>query len=134
MTNGLHSFSVRATDALGNVGPAQTYTWTVQVAAPPPPPVASIPAQNRLKTARDALELKNAQVSAGAQMYVQFAIDGLNRALEPTRWTTVGLRLNDQSRDTLSELRMATGWLYWADPDVRAATADPQTEIIRAMG
>lgn len=61
-------------------------------------------------------------------------IDTLNRALEPTRWTTVGLRLNDQSRDTLGEMRMATGWLYWADPDVRAATADQQTEIIRAVG
>jgi hypothetical protein len=35
LTLGSHTFSVNATDAAGNVGPAATYGWTIE--APPPP-------------------------------------------------------------------------------------------------
>jgi Big-like domain-containing protein len=33
-TDGDHTFAVRATDATGNTGPAATYTWTIDTAAP----------------------------------------------------------------------------------------------------
>jgi probable HAF family extracellular repeat protein len=127
---GRHTFSVRATDIDGNVGPAEAYSWTIKDPAPPPPP---IPAQARLAAARDSLALKKPQFPEATQQFVQFAIDALNRALEPSRWNSVGLALNVQSRDTLSQLRTAAGWLYWADTDVRNATNDEQTATIGAM-
>ena len=34
LTDGAHTFSVRATDALGNVGPVTSYTWTIDTVAP----------------------------------------------------------------------------------------------------
>jgi large repetitive protein len=40
---GMHTFSVRATDAAGNVGPTASYTWTVDTTAPAMPQLRSKP-------------------------------------------------------------------------------------------
>jgi len=39
LSNGLHTFLVRAIDALGNVGPAYGHSWTVNVPPPPATPI-----------------------------------------------------------------------------------------------
>jgi len=41
---GSHTFQVNATDAAGNTGPAASYTWTIDLTAPPAPTVLSGPA------------------------------------------------------------------------------------------
>jgi hypothetical protein len=41
---GSHTFSVEAKDAVGNVGPATSYTWTVDLTPPPAPSITAKPA------------------------------------------------------------------------------------------
>jgi large repetitive protein len=43
LTDGLHSFQVRATDGLGTTGPATVFDWTVDTVAPPAPAIAGGP-------------------------------------------------------------------------------------------
>jgi len=43
LAEGQHSFSVKATDAVGNVGPAASYSWTIDVTAPAAPAITSFP-------------------------------------------------------------------------------------------
>jgi hypothetical protein len=44
LAEGAHTFGVRAADALGNVGPAATYGWTIDTTGPPAPTIDSGPA------------------------------------------------------------------------------------------
>ncbi len=44
LLDGLHSFQVKATDSLGNTGPATIYEWVVDTHPPPPPTFGGGPA------------------------------------------------------------------------------------------
>lgn len=55
--------------------------------------------------------------------YVAYAIDELEEALAA-----------DDGLAALESMRMALGWLYWADEDLRDETAEEQLAIARAMG
>ena len=43
LAEGSHTFYVRATDTAGNVGPAASFSWTIDTTAPPTPTITSAP-------------------------------------------------------------------------------------------
>jgi hypothetical protein len=43
LSAGAHTFAVKAVDAAGNVGPAGSWTWTIDLIAPPTPTISSSP-------------------------------------------------------------------------------------------
>jgi hypothetical protein len=88
-----------------------------------------------LWTARDALATQaEAFADPYPRAYVNYAVANLNDALDPLRWNTGGLALSATGSQALASMRMAAGWLAWADSSVNEATVGQQRNILYAMG
>ena len=71
INDGQHTFHVRATDALGNQGPATDYAWTVDASPDPPPDTIITKAPKRRGTKRVVKVLFTANPAAGATFTCQ---------------------------------------------------------------
>jgi hypothetical protein len=141
LTSGSHTFSVSAADAAGNVSPATTYTWTVNLPPPPPPPAGtSFTATADTFVSAAAPDTNNgtsvdltASVSPERRSYLRFNVQGLAAGTSVSHatlrlWTTApsatGYEVHGVSSNTWSE---STTTYNNAPPIAPAATSTSGT-------
>jgi hypothetical protein len=109
LSSGAHTFSVRASDAAGNVDPSPaTRSWTVEASSPPPPPTGSncfaspsscgypdptntgVPAATTLAASGSITVSSAGQVIDGKDVTGQIYVNANNVTIENTRVTQTG--------------------------------------------
>jgi hypothetical protein len=80
LSDGSHTFQVRATDAPGNTGAAASYAWTVDTT----PPTATITAPTSGATVSASVSVAANAADAGGVVGVRFRLDGAALGVEDT--------------------------------------------------
>ena len=80
LTQGSHTFSVKAQDAAGNQSAAASFTWTVDTRAPPTPAITSTPAN---PTNQTSASFSFTDTEAGVSFLCQLDGSGFSACSSP---------------------------------------------------
>jgi hypothetical protein len=86
MGEGGHTFRVEAKDAAGNIGPATSYAWTIDLTLPPPPSIASAPA-NPISSHDASFSFSDTE--AGVSFMCKLDADSYKPCSSPKKYTGV---------------------------------------------
>jgi large repetitive protein len=87
LSDGTHSFSVKAQDAAGNQSAAATYTWTVDTIVPPTPVITSTPAN---PTNQTSARFGFSDTQAGVKFLCQLDGSAFSNCPSPTTYSGLG--------------------------------------------
>ncbi|MBJ7353725.1 MAG: hypothetical protein JHC98_02785 [Thermoleophilaceae bacterium] len=123
LSDGSHTFEVRATDTHGNTeSPAQSYTWTVD-ATPPAKPVVTVPTAGITTSDNTPTISGTAEPNSSVQVFVDGNSVGTATANGSGAWTINSTTLTDGPHNATARATDEAGNIS-ADSDAVAFTVD----------